>query len=124
MADKKISGESKDDISRPSMGGDFRFGKLILLRDCLKDVESDASQLRNIIANVDNEIYITNEKIKSLLDANQKRIDLLRDLQSKVSLAEYKRTCYIEEFVDLIPFALLRDYYNGFLNVIPEKINK
>jgi len=105
------------------MGGDFRFGKLILLRDCLKDVENDASQLRNIILNVSNEIYVTNEKIKSLLDANQKRLDLLKDLQSKVSLAEYKRTCYIEKFVDLIPFALLRDYYNGFLNVF-ENVNK
>jgi len=61
-----------DGVFKPGMGDDFRFGKLILLRDCLKDVESDAFQLRNIISNVSNEIYVTNEKIKSLLDANQK----------------------------------------------------
>lgn len=117
MVDNKVPIEEKERISRPTLGGDFRYGKLILLRDCVKDVETDLCQLRNIINTVCNEIYITNEKVKTLLEANQKRIDLLKDLESKISVAEYKRTSYIEEFMDLIPFALIRDYYNGFLNV-------
>ena len=97
MVDNKVPIEEKDRISRPTLGGDFRYGKLILLRDCIKDVETDLCQLRNIINTVCNEIYITNEKVKTLLEANQKRIDLLKDLESKISVAEYKRTSYIEE---------------------------
>jgi len=49
MADKKVPNISKDDVSSPALGGDFLLGKFILLRDCLKDIESDDSQLRNII---------------------------------------------------------------------------
>ena len=117
MVDNKIPIKERDSISRPTLGGDFRYGKLILLRDCIKDVETDMCQLRNIINTVCNEVYVANEKIRALLESNQKRIDLLKDLESKIGVAEYKRTSYIEEFIDLIPFNLIRDYYNGFLNI-------
>lgn len=106
-----------NNTSRPSTRGDRCYGKLVLLRDTIKDVESDANQLREFVNSISNEVYVNNEKIKSLLEGNQKRLDLLRDLNHKIAIAEYKRTCYIEEFIDLVPFPLLRDYYNGFLNV-------
>ena len=93
-------------------GSDKCFAKLVLLRDCIKDVENDACSIRNFMTNIDNEIFICNEKIKSLLEANQKRIDLLKDLQNKVSLAEYKRSCYIEEFKNFY-FHVISNYYNS-----------
>lgn len=117
MASEELSDKVKSGISRPSTGGDKCYGKLILLRDCIKDVENDANQLRTFVSNITNEIFVNNEKIKALLDGNQKRIDLLKEIEGKITLAEYKRSCYIEEFIDLIPFNLLSDYYNGFLNV-------
>lgn len=116
MADKKFSKKGSCDFEGVS-GSSTGYSKLILLRDCIKDIDNDISSLRQFVNNVSNEIYVTNEKITSMLSGNQKRLDLLKELENKVALAEYRKSCFVEEFIDLVPFPLLRDYYNGLLNV-------
>lgn len=121
MADKiNVKQEGIDSTRNDRFQGCY--SKLILLRDCIKDLDNDIASLRSFITNVTNEMYIANEKITSFLAGNQKRLDLLKDLENKVALAEYKKSCYIEEFTDLIPFPLIKDYYNGILNV--NNVNK
>lgn len=88
-------------------------GKLALLKNCIRDMEQDSQTLRNFILNVHNEIMITNEKIKNCLEGNQKRIELLKELNEKLNLSEYKRSCYFEEFMDLVPLDYLKTYYDA-----------
>lgn len=120
MADSNLSTKTNGELG-VTLPGDQCYNKLVLLRNCIRDVEQDLNSLRNFYTNVSNEIYVSNEKIKGLLDANQKRINLLDELNKKLNIAEYKRSCYIEEFMDLVPFNVLRDFYNGLLKVSDNK---
>ena len=123
MDNSKVSNNSKSECINNVSGRD-RYSKLILLKRCIKDVDEDTSNLRNFANSVSNEIIVANEKIASFLSANQKRIELLKELDNKIALNEYKKSCYIEEFMDLVPLDVIKDYYNGCLAFVPfDKIN-
>lgn len=65
MGDNKVS--EGENVSRGIFDSDSMYSKLILLRDCIEDLTSDASSLHGFINNVSNEIYVNDEKIKSML---------------------------------------------------------
>ena len=113
MASKEIFNKAGGCNDGNSLPGDNIYSKLILLRDCIRDNQQELETLRNFILNVENEIYVTNEKIKSCLDANQKRLDLLKELNNKYNLCNYKINCYIEEYMDLVPLNVVKEFYNN-----------
>ena len=110
MDNQKVCKE-RDESSR-LFNGDSVYNKLILLRNCIDDMTSDANSIRGFISSVSNEIVVADEKIKAMLEGNQKRIELLKDLNQKLAVADYKKSCYVEEFMDLVPLAMIKDYYN------------
>lgn len=53
---------------------------------------------------------------------------MLKDLNNKLVLAEYKKVCYTEEYMDLVPLHAIRNYYNNVnfnnLNINKNNLNK
>lgn len=88
------------------------YSKLKLLSDCIKDINTDYESIRNFITAVSNEILVTHDKVKSYLDGNAKRLELLRELNNKLFTLDYKRKCYTDEYMELVPLNFIKERYD------------
>jgi len=88
------------------------YSKLRLLTECIRDLNNESDSIRNFINTVSNEITVADDKIKSYLDGNAKRLELLKELNNKLYIIDYKRKCYVEEYMDLVPLNFIKDRYD------------
>lgn len=108
MDDRKVFDRKAGNVFTGVLDNNDRYSKLILLRRELLDYDASSDKLRRLIANVEGEIYVSNEKIKSLLDTNQKRLDLLMDARNRLEYFESKKLSCFEEYVSVLPDNMIR----------------
>lgn len=89
------------------------YTKLILLRRRILDYDQDSDKMRRLICSINSDIYATNEKIKMLVDSNQKRLDLIEECKNRLEYHEAIKMSCFEEYVSLIP---LNDIKNNCIN--------
>ncbi|KAG4089821.1 hypothetical protein H8356DRAFT_1280108 [Neocallimastix lanati (nom. inval.)] len=88
------------------------YSKLRLLSDCIRDLNQESESIRSFINTVSNEITVTNDKIQNYLAGNAKRLDLLKELNNKLYTLDYKRRCYTDEYMELVPLKFIKERYD------------
>lgn len=89
------------------------YNRLCYLEKLMLDLSEDSRTLRNFIYSINNEVIVCNEQITSYLEANKKRIELLKELNEKLSLNEYKVQEYMKDYMESVPKEILKGYKEG-----------
>ena len=101
MADKKVY-ERGDDIARV-YGSSHWVNKFESLEEKTKEVNKDILSTRNCIDFIMKDINICNEKISSLFLANQRRLNLVSELNLKLACLCDERDSLGSEMLSLLP---------------------
>ena len=114
MDDKEIFGEKRD-RSGGIPGRSFWVNKFELLEERIKDINKDILSTRNCIDFIMKDINVASERISQQFQANQRRLNLIAEMNAKLAVLCDERDNIGNEMLSLLP----RDtFFKEDINVI------